>query len=234
MTGLGAFYELSLMCCGTPDARTGYLINISELDSVARRDLVPIIQNTYSSAPATEPASLLPALFEQFRRSLPDTASALRWHLTPFYNLTIEADSMNQIQLSQQFEFAAAHRLNVSDYSEKANQSIFGKCNNPNGHGHNYRIEVAITLPTTAENSSSPFSHSALESIVKTIVIDRFDHKNLNADCSEFEMRNPSVENIASTCFAILEEPLQLAGADLHHVTVWETAKTSCTVARND
>lgn len=232
MSGLGAFYELVLTCSGEPDPRTGYLINISRLDQIARKQLVPLIGTAFRSAPRTEPAALIAQLCAQFTEALPDIASALSWRLTPYYCLSIRADDMTHVQLSQQFEFAAAHRLNVPDLSPDDNRAVFGKCNNENGHGHNYRVEVAVATPVPRGDAPPALSLQTLESIVLEEVIDRFDHRNLNRDCPEFAGLNPSVEHIARVCFDLLEPAVRRRGATLEHVRVWETEKTCCTVAR--
>jgi 6-pyruvoyltetrahydropterin/6-carboxytetrahydropterin synthase len=70
---------------------------------------------------------------------------------------------------------------------------------------------------------------AALEAIVMREVIDRFDHRHLNADCAEFAALNPSVENIARVCHGLLDAPVRSGGARLRRVTVWETEKTSAT-----
>lgn len=140
---------------------------------------------------------------------------------------------MSHVRLAQQFEFAASHRLHVSHLSDAENREIFGKCNNEHGHGHNYRLEVAVEVKPPAKPDGAPsMSLPQLEEIVAETAIRRFDHKNLNVELPEFADRNPSVENIAQVIFDLLNDPISAAGGRLSHVTVWETAKTSCTVAR--
>jgi 6-pyruvoyltetrahydropterin/6-carboxytetrahydropterin synthase len=129
--------------------------------------------------------------------------------------------------LSERFEFAAAHRLHCQQLTDEQNRSIFGKCNSPNGHGHNYRVEVSVRVPI--EQTVPSFTLRHLEEIVATTVIDRFDHKHLNVDTQEFATVNPSVENIAAACHALLVAPIQERGGELVRVTVWETEKTSAT-----
>jgi len=234
MHGLGAFYELVLTCKGAPDAQTGYLINIARLDDIARTHLIPRIGTVFRQAPQTEPATLMPELFDRFADAAAGIADRLTWRLTPYYCCSIGADDMTHVQLSQQFEFAAAHRLHVPSMTAEDNRAVFGKCNNEHSHGHNYRVEVAVAVavPTAAHDPAPPVTVQTLEAIVTETVIDRFDHKNLNAECPEFAELNPSVEHIAQLCFDLLEPPLRQAGAELDHVRIWETGKTACTVAR--
>ena len=134
---------------------------------------------------------------------------------------------MSAYLLSQRFDFAAAHRLHCSSMSEEQNRAVFGKCNNLNGHGHNYQLEAVVAVPL-AEGDSS-FGLPDLERLVRMHVIERFDHTNLNLDTGLFGDRNPTVENIARACYDLLAEPIAAAGADLRRLTVWETEKTSCT-----
>lgn len=231
MRGLGRYYELTLVVRGKPDPQTGYLINIKELDRIARDGLIPLIEQCCRDAPATEPAVLMPALLRQGLASLP-ILTALEWALTPTYRVEGNISDMSKAIIRQQFDFAAAHRLHCPDLSEEENRSIFGRCNNPNGHGHNYRVEAAFAVETVA---SRPVGLGELERLVEEAVIDRFDHTHLNEDTVEFsrdEGVNPSVENIARVFFGRLHEASEAAfkgTCSVYEVTVWETDRTSAT-----
>lgn len=133
----------------------------------------------------------------------------------------------DRVLISQQFDFAAAHRLHVDSMTEQQNQQIFGKCNNPSGHGHNYRLQVTVACPI--DSTGRIMSAQQLDQIVDEHIIERFDHKHLNCDSPEFADLNPSVENIARVIYNLLDEQLANAPAELHQVKVWETDKTSCT-----
>ncbi|MBP7936663.1 MAG: 6-carboxytetrahydropterin synthase [Phycisphaerae bacterium] len=127
------------------------------------------------------------------------------------------------VDIQQSFEFSAAHRLHCATMSDEENRRVFGKCNNPNGHGHNYGLEVMVTgEPDPSTGVLLPIE--SLEDIVKQRVIDRLDHKHLNRDCPEFAAVNPSVENIARTIWGLLEG--RMGPARLKRVRVWETPKT--------
>ena len=127
------------------------------------------------------------------------------------------------VQLSQRFEFSAAHRLHSDSLSEKDNWEVFGRCNNPNGHGHNYELEVTLTGNPNPAGQILPIP--TLQKIVKEKVIDLFDHKHLNLDCEEFKTLNPTVENIAQVIHAKLKSAFPHP-ARLLHIKVWETPKT--------
>ncbi|MFB0987101.1 MAG: 6-carboxytetrahydropterin synthase, partial [Phycisphaerales bacterium] len=103
-----------------------------------------------------------------------------------------------------------------------------GKCSNPNGHGHNYEVEVQVAT----HDARTPLSILALDAVVDTVLIDRFDHKHLNLDVDDFQDRVASVENIALRCVELLREPISALSSDseLHAVKVWETPRTACTV----
>ncbi|MBU0639877.1 MAG: 6-carboxytetrahydropterin synthase [Planctomycetes bacterium] len=127
------------------------------------------------------------------------------------------------ILLTQQFEFSAAHRLHCAALSEADNQRTFGKCNNANGHGHNYLLEVTLVGEPDAQ-TGAVLPLPAFEQVVKERVIDRLDHQHLNQDTAEFRTLNPSVENIARVIWGLLSN--HVAPARLHAVRVWETPKT--------
>ncbi len=126
------------------------------------------------------------------------------------------------------FEFAASHRLALREKSDAENRVLFGKCSNPNGHGHNYRLEVAVARNHAEIASAAPIDFPTIERVVEEVVMRRFDHKHLNLDCPEFLELNPSVENIAVVLYGLLQPAFALEKCDLRFVRVWETDKTSC------
>lgn len=118
--------------------------------------------------------------------------------------------------------FNAAHRLNNPLWDEATNEAVFGKCNNPNFHGHNYRLEVQLEGPIDPQ-TGYVMDMKILSEIIKNEVIERFDHRNLNLDCPEFKELNPSAENIALVIWNILRPllPKDLALV----VRLWETPR---------
>jgi len=103
--------------------------------------------------------------------------------------------------------FNAAHRLHNKAWDFEKNNEIFGKCNNPNLHGHNYELEVHVTGEIDPE-TGFVIDLKILKELIKYEIHDRFDHKNLNADCAEFKDLNPTAENIVVVIFNILREKL--------------------------
>ena len=105
--------------------------------------------------------------------------------------------------------FNAAHRLHNPDWSDEKNQAVFGKCNNPNYHGHNYDLIVKV-VGTPDPETGYVIDMKVLSDLIKANVISVFDHKNLNLDVSYFSDTNPTAENIARVIYEILREKIDL------------------------
>lgn len=108
-----------------------------------------------------------------------------------------------KVTVCRKEHFNAAHRLHNSEWSDKKNQEVFGKCNNANFHGHNYELVVKITGPPHSQ-TGFVIDMKILSEIIKENVIDRFDHKNLNLDTNDFSILNPTSENIAIVIWNLL------------------------------
>jgi len=226
MVRLAPFCELRVACEGEPDAASGYLINIKKIDTAVLSGVVPRLEQRLEDATLVD---LVRLAGESAAAALPVRVRAVSLHPTPY--LSLEADmsegSSGMVVIRQQLEFSAAHRLHVPELSDEENRRLFGKCNNPAGHGHNYRVEPAVEV-----DPSHPVPVGEIERITDEVVIERFDHKHLNEQTSEFAAGdgvNPSVENIAKVCFELLQGPIGEAGGTLRAVTVWETDRTCCT-----
>ncbi|WP_373397535.1 6-carboxytetrahydropterin synthase [Algoriphagus halophilus] len=103
--------------------------------------------------------------------------------------------------------FNAAHRLHNPEWSDEQNKAFFGKCNNPNYHGHNY--ELVVTLKGEVDPTSGyVYDMKVLSDLIKEHVLNRFDHKNLNLDTDEFSQLNPTAENIAVVIWNILRDKI--------------------------
>lgn len=99
--------------------------------------------------------------------------------------------------------FNAAHRLHQPEWSDEKNAQVFGKCNNPSYHGHNYELIVKVTgYPD--QDTGYVMDLKVLSDLIKEQVLDRFDHKNLNLDTDEFKDLNPTAENIAIVIYDLL------------------------------
>ena len=111
------------------------------------------------------------------------------------------------MKVCRRVNFNAAHRLYRKDWSDEKNDAIFGKCNNPNFHGHNYVMEVWIEGDIDPE-TGYVIDLKILKDIIKEEIVERFDHKNLNLDCSEFENLIPTAENIILVSWDLLRSRL--------------------------
>ena len=115
----------------------------------------------------------------------------------------------NKVAVYRKEHFNAAHRLNNPDWDEATNQRVFGKCNNPHFHGHNYELVIKVTgEPDPA--TGYVMDMKLLSDMVQENVIARFDHKNLNLDTAEFKNLNPSAENIAIVIYNILRDKIDM------------------------
>ncbi len=224
--GVAPFLVLRILVSGSPDPVTGYLVNIQELDAMLRQHAIPIAARRLSvEGVRLTGESLLRAILDAVVPVVPPAChlEALRLWTTPYLHYTVHPGDDSMVELTQMFEFSASHRLHVASLSDEENAAFFGKCNNPNGHGHNYRVEVTIAGeidPRTGRVAAIP----PFEAMVKREVIDRLDHTHLNSDTPEFKELNPSVENIAKVIWRMLDG--KVAPAELRMVKVWETAKT--------
>lgn len=118
--------------------------------------------------------------------------------------------------------FNAAHRLNNPAWTAEENQRVFGLCNNPNYHGHNYDLIVKVVGEPNPE-TGYVLDMKELSSLIKEQVLDKFDHKNLNLDTKEFAQLNPSAENIAVVIYDLLRDKLDPA-LDLQ-IRLYETER---------
>ncbi|MBO6513899.1 MAG: 6-carboxytetrahydropterin synthase [Phycisphaerales bacterium] len=232
MTTLGRYYELQIAVQGAPDQSTGYLIGIQEIDALVRNTLLPVITAQINDNPSISPSLLLPKLWSTTTEHLKPTLHAIHWQLTPYHSIEMnnQTHDSNAVLLRQTFEFAAAHRLHSPSMSDQENADFFGKCSNPAGHGHNYKVEPTIRIPISAH---TPQLQLQIEQAVNDTIIDPLDHKFLNTDCPPFDQSAdgtiPSVEHITTHCYHQLAPALESLGCTLDQITVWETDRTSAT-----
>ena len=114
----------------------------------------------------------------------------------------------NKVAVFRKEHFNAAHRLNNASWDDATNKEIFGKCNNPNYHGHNYDLIVRVT-GVPEEETGYVMDTKKLSDLIKQKVLDKFDHKNLNEDCAEFKNLNPTAENIVIVIYNLLRPEIK-------------------------
>ena len=108
-----------------------------------------------------------------------------------------------KVAIFRKEHFNAAHQLHNPNWDDETNKAIFGKCNNPHYHGHNYELIVKI-IGYPEPETGYVIDTKKLSDIIKKLVIEKFDHKNLNEDCLDFQHLNPTVENIAIVIYNLI------------------------------
>jgi len=231
--GHGHNYVLRVTLVGHLDPRTGMVINITALDHILKdisREFDHKFINLdhpafHTRIPTTE--NLAAYMRDQLDARLHNEPKSYQlFRLTLYEEPTLWADvfaseGQTMASLTKTFTFSAAHRLHSAELSDEQNRATFGKCNNPNGHGHNYELEVTVRGhidPRTGMIMDLGF----LMQVVQEEVLDRFDHKHLNQDTPEFRTLNPTGENIVKVIWDLLQPRL---GPSLTRVGLWETPR---------
>lgn len=227
----GHNYVLDVSVEGQVDGRTGMVVNIKRIDDVLREYIVrPFdgkslndeVPHFREHAPSVE--NILTYVRDVLTQgTLPPecTLTGLRLEEMPTLYGELEDRDGWKMTLTRTYEFAASHRLHSDQLSAEENIELFGKCNNPAGHGHNYVLEV------TVEGQPDPQTGmlvdlGALDIAVHKEIVDRYDHKNLNVDLPEFAGKNTTSEVVAAQIFDTLKDKVP---AKLHRVRLHETAR---------
>ena len=135
-----------------------------------------------------------------------------------------------KVTVSRKAHFNAAHRLYRKDWSDEQNDAIFGKCSNPNFHGHNYELIVSVTGPIDP-NTGYVMDMKVLKDYIKSEVEDAFDHKNLNIEVTEFADTIPTAENIVVVIYNKLKKIL--TSEQSMEVVLYETPRNFVTYSEN-
>jgi len=126
------------------------------------------------------------------------------------------------IYLTRKERFSAAHRMFRPDWTDEENMQVFGKCSNPNWHGHNYILNVTVK-GDIKEDTGFVINMNILKQIIKDKIIDIVDHKNLNIDVGFMKGKIATTENLASAIWNELDLPVKNQGARLHCIKIEET-----------
>ena len=126
---------------------------------------------------------------------------------------------MADVLISRRFDFSSSHRYYREEWSDEENERVFGLCALPNGHGHNYTLEVAVAGEPDPD-TGMVINLAELRSAVDGVLV-AFDHKHLNLDTPYFTHRIPTTENLATVLWDLIAERLQ--GARLHRLRLYET-----------
>lgn len=136
-----------------------------------------------------------------------------------------------QVSVSRKAHFNAAHRLHVAHWSDEQNKAYFGLCNNANYHGHNYEVIVTVTGRINDETGYL-IDMKELKQFIFEEIEERFDHRNLNEDTTEFKNLNPTAENIAVVIWQLLRKRIN---SDLKlKITLFETERNFVEYAGNE
>jgi 6-pyruvoyltetrahydropterin/6-carboxytetrahydropterin synthase len=228
--GLALFFELSVQLSGKVNSETGFIINVERIDKYVRKEIIEVFEESISNKFKQQKhislfdlADILKSSFGILKTISPEAnLSRLALKLNPNRSIFIYSEEYKMLYLSENFEFAATHKLWNDRFSEEENISQFGKCANPTGHGHNYVLEVTVAIPSGKSN----FSNAEFESIVENEFINCIDHKNINLDLDEFKNKIPSVENLATFAWSKLKG--KFGDCRLHCVKISETDRTHC------
>ena len=142
------------------------------------------------------------------------------WHYStdqPSFRLPL---ALPIVTITRRLRFNAAHRVHNPALSDAENARLFGKCNNPNGHGHNYTLDVSVTGPVD-ERTGYVMDLSDLRDIVEQEVIEKLDHKNLNLDVEFMRGINPTSENLVVAIWRAIDS--RIRPARLSGLRLWET-----------
>jgi len=140
-------------------------------------------------------------------------------------------DKMSEtIGLTRTYTFSAAHRLHESTLSDTENQALFGKCNNPHGHGHDYRLDVTVSGPLDPK-TSMVVDLACLDEAVESAVLARLDHRHLNHEVPPFDHLNPTSENVLQVIWGWLAP---VCPAPLVELALYETPRNRFTLRRGE
>jgi 6-pyruvoyltetrahydropterin/6-carboxytetrahydropterin synthase len=232
--GHGHNYILKVTIGGPIDFRTGMVMNIKELDCILKEvsgefdhKFVNLDHPAFlHTIPTTENlASYMRNSIEEKLRAELGSCRLVRVRLYEEPTLWAEiicGEGTTMVTLTKTFGFSAAHRLHSAQLSDEENRSVFGKCNNQHGHGHNYELEVTVQGEIDPQTGMI-LDLGLLMQTVQNEVLDRFDHKHLNEDTEEFRSLNPTGENIVQIIWGLLRPQL---GSHLVRLGLWETPKT--------
>jgi len=228
----GHNYVLEVMLKGEVDSADGMVINLVTLDALLKTHVLANYDHkhlncqhpVFAKNPHLQPTgeNIVIEIWQRLAPSLPD---GLLHRVCLYENSTRFIDYYGEglmVYLTKVYEFSAAHRLHSHTLSDEENRDIFGKCNNPAGHGHNYVLEVTVKGPVDARTGLVA-GLNFLDEVVEKQVYARFDYKHLNLDTPEFETLNPTSENFVKVLWEVLEPNLR--PVTLHRLRLRETPK---------
>ncbi|WP_282939826.1 6-carboxytetrahydropterin synthase [Paenibacillus sp. RC67] len=224
--GHGHDYVLEIMVRGELDPKSGIVVNITDIDRVAKGLIKSELDGKFldrehpyfqERIPTTE--NIVEYLWQALDGKFPD-CELHQLILRENHYLHAEKERDSMVRLTRKYHFSAAHRLHSYLLSDEENKRIFGKCNNPNGHGHNYYLDVTVQGEPDSVTGMI-MNLGDLDQIVDELIIKKFDHKHLNLDTEEFKELNPTSDVVVMVICQILAERIP----KLYKVGLWETEK---------
>lgn len=237
----GHNYALEATVEGEIDPTTGMVVNIKIIDDILRQSVVTDFDQRSLNDEVPEFAALPPSvenilgvvkdrLEREVHSASPYALVKLKLEETEtLYGELVKRDNSWTTSLTRTYEFAASHRLHAPSLTQAENDDLFGKCNNPAGHGHNYVLEVTVSGTPDSE-SGMVCDLGTLDSVVHSEVVDRYDHKNLNVDLPEFQGQITTSEVVVQEIWNRLDGKVP---ALLHRVKLWETARNAFEISRD-
>jgi 6-pyruvoyltetrahydropterin/6-carboxytetrahydropterin synthase len=230
--GHGHNYELFVSMLGELDAY-GMVLNLSDVKHIIRANVIQPLDFSYlndawpefqQTLPTTE--NLARVIWQRLASELPLVQIQLFEH--PDLWADYRGNGM-EAYLSVRTHFSAAHRLALADLSYEENCEIYGKCARPNGHGHNYHLEVTVK-GDIHPRTGMIVDLGALQQVIDDLIVEPMDHTFLNKDVPYFTDTVPTAENIAVYIQQVLQQPIAQLGASLYKVKLIESPNNSCEV----
>ena len=227
--GHGHNYTLDVTIAGTPDRVTGMVMNMTDLKAIVGLVLEQF-DHKYLNAdtpyfqeriPTTE--NIVRVLWELIAPQMPEGVALARLRLYEMNDLWAEYAGEEQASFTRSYVFSAAHRLHAPQLSDEQNRRIYGKCNNPNGHGHNYVLEVSVRGEVPA-GTGMVMNLTDLMRILREGVLLQVDHKHLNHDVPFLEGVIPTAENVAVALWERIQPEVErFEGCRLHRIRLYES-----------
>ncbi|BCB05718.1 6-carboxytetrahydropterin synthase [Bacillus sp. KH172YL63] len=225
-SGHGHDYTLEVMVKGKLNRESGIVVNITDIDKVVKSFVSEQMDGKFlnkendhftENIPTTE--NIVSFIWDSLDGKIDNCQlHKIRLHENNF--LYAEKEEGSMVRLTRKYHFCTAHRLHSEQLSNEENLAIFGKCNNPFGHGHNYYLEVTVH-GTPDPVTGMIASLSEMDEIVEQEIMKKFDHKHLNLDTEEFKHINPTSENVAVVIWELLSSKL----SNLFKIGLYETEK---------
>lgn len=222
--GHGHDYKLEVMVKGNLDLESGIVVNTTDIKHIVNDFLKEELDGKFldrehvyfiKNIPTTE--NLVTYIWDSLDGKF-EGCELYRLRLYENDYLSAEKVVNQMTYLTRKYHFSAAHRLHSIHLSNEENIRIFGKCNNPHGHGHNYYLDVQV-MGDPDPQTGMIINLADLDKIVDREIMDKFDHKHLNLDLEEFAELNPTSEVVAMVIFSLLKPYIP----NLHKIGLWET-----------